>query len=57
MGHTFHAASSKQHMEYSCGLLEPGENRQVKTKSFNLEIKTCSQSRCDLQGSPSRPLP
>lgn len=53
MGHIFYAASIKHHMEYSCGLLVPGKNRQAKPKSLNLEIKRLRPEwpgSCDLQG-------
>lgn len=53
MGHIFYAASIKHHMDYSCGLLVPGKNRQAKPKSLNLEIKRLppdDQGSCDLQG-------
>ena len=39
MGYIFSVASLKHHMEYSCGLLAPGKNRQAKPKPLNLAVK------------------
>lgn len=39
MGHMVHVASVDYHMDYSCGLLVHGKNRQAEPESFNLDIK------------------